>query len=136
MSTSSPDWPITNTEHGMLVAFGEFLEQHGLLDHMRQVPVAQKTHDFAPQAKLLEFLAGIMSGIEHLQDLNHGRRPLANDPIVAHAWRLDGFAHSATVGRTLKACDAQTVAAVEAAINAFSRPFIETIVQAHVPSKS
>jgi hypothetical protein len=22
VSTSSPDWPITNTEHGMLVAFG------------------------------------------------------------------------------------------------------------------
>ena len=136
MSTSSPDRPITNTEHGMPVAFGEFLQQQGLLDRLRQVPIAQRAHDFVPQAKLIEFPVGIIGGIKHLQDLNHGPRPLANDPIVAHAWRLDGFAHSATVGRTLKACDAQTVAAVEAAINAFSRPFIETIVQAHVPSKS
>lgn len=128
MSTPSPDWPITNTEHGMLVAFGEFLHQHGLLDRLQQVPVAQKTHDFAPQAKLIEFLAGIMSGIEHLQDLNHGPRPLAPDAVVARAWGLDRFAHHTTVGRTLTACDAQTVTAAEAAINAFSRPFIETTV--------
>ena len=128
MSTSSSDWPITNTEHGMLVAFGEFLQQHGLLDQLRQVPIAQKTHDFAPQTKLIEFLAGIMSGIEHLQDLNHGPRPLVPDAVVARAWGLDRFAHYTTVGRTLAACDAATVTAVEAAIAAFSRPFIETTV--------
>ncbi|HEY4689576.1 MAG TPA: hypothetical protein VIK33_09705 [Anaerolineae bacterium] len=129
MSTSSPDWPITNTEHGMLVAFGEFLQQHGLLDRLRHGPITQKTHDFAPQAKLIEFLAGIMSGIEHLQDLNHGPRPLAPDAVVARAWGLGHFAHYTTVGRTLAACDAATVSAVEAAIAAFSRPFIETTVQ-------
>jgi hypothetical protein len=129
VSTSSPDWPITNTEHGMLVAFGEFLQQHGLLDRLRQVPIPQKTHDFAPQAKLIEFLAGIMSGIEHLQDLTYGPRPLAPDTAVARAWGLEGFAHYTTVGRTLTACDDQTVTAVEAVITAFSRPFVETSVQ-------
>jgi hypothetical protein len=50
---------MTNTEHGMLVAFGEFLQQHGLLERLRQIPVPQKTHDFDPQDKLIEFLAGI-----------------------------------------------------------------------------
>jgi len=113
----------------MLVAFGEFLQQHGLLDRLRRVPIAQKTHDFAPQAKLIEFLAGIMSGIEHLQDLNHGPRPLASDAVVARAWGLDRFAHYTTVGRTLAAGDPATVSAVEAALAAFSRPFIETTVQ-------
>lgn len=132
MSTSSPDWPITNTDHGMLVAFGEFLHQHGLLEQLRQVPITQKTHDFAPQAKLLEFLAGIMSGIEYLQDLNHGPRPLVPDALVARAWGVERFAHFTTVGRTLAACDDQTVTAVEAAITAFSRPFIETSVHAQV----
>lgn len=132
MSTSSPDWPITNTDHGMLVAFGEFLHQHGLLDRLRQVPIAQKTHDFAPQAKLIEFLAGIMSGIEHLQDLNYGPRPLMPDTVVARAWGVERFAHFTSVGRTLAACDDQTVTAVEAAITAFSRPFIETSVHQRV----
>jgi hypothetical protein len=128
VSESVSAWPITNTEHGMLVAFGAFLEQHGLLDRLRQVPIAQKTRDFAPQAKLIELLAGIMSGIEYLQDLNDGPRPLAQDATVARAWGLDGFAHYASVSRTLHACDAQTVVQVEAAISAFSQPFINTTV--------
>ena len=43
----------------MLVAFGEFLQQEGLLDQLRRVPIAQKTRGLAPQAKLIEWLAGI-----------------------------------------------------------------------------
>ncbi|MEP7357565.1 MAG: hypothetical protein ABI847_10030 [Anaerolineales bacterium] len=43
----------------MLVAFGEFLQQHGLLEQLQQVPLIQKTRTFAPLAKLIEFLAGI-----------------------------------------------------------------------------
>jgi hypothetical protein len=128
VSTLSSDWPITNTEHGMLVAFGEFVQQRGLLERLRQVPVPQKTHGFRPQDKLIEFLAGIMSGIEHLQDLNYGPRPLVRDTLVAQAWGVEQFAHFTTVGRTLAACDDQTVSAAEAAIAAFSRPFIETTV--------
>jgi hypothetical protein len=112
----------------MLIAFGEFLQQHGLLERLRQVPVRQKTHDFNPQDKLIEFLAGIMSGIEHLQDLNYGPRPLASDATVGPAWGVEHFAHFTTVGRTLAACDEQTVTATEAAISAFSRPFLQTTV--------
>lgn len=130
MSTLLPDWPITNTEHGMLVAFGAFLTEHGLLDQLRQVPIAQKTRKWTPQAKLIEFAAGIMSGIEHLQDINHGPHPLAPDTVVARAWGLEGFAHYSNVSRTLHACDDRTVAAVEQAIMAFSQPFIDQAVHA------
>ena len=59
VSNLSPAWPTSNTEHGMLVAFGEFLQQHGLLDRLRLVPIGQKTRMFAPHAKLIEFWAGI-----------------------------------------------------------------------------
>ncbi len=112
----------------MLVAFGEFLQQHGFLDRLRRVPVPQKTHAFSPQDKLIELLVGIMSGIEHLQDLHRGPRPLTRDAVVAQAWGIEQFAHFTTVGRTLTVCDDQTVAATEAAINAFSRPFVESAV--------
>ena len=125
MSTLPSEWLVTNTEHGMLVAFGEFVRQHGLLDRLRQVPLPQKTHSFNPQDKLIELLAGIMSGIEHLQDLNLGPRPLVPDTTVAQAWGLRRFAHFTTVGRTLAACDDQTVAAMETALTAFNHPFIE-----------
>jgi hypothetical protein len=129
VSNLSPVWPTSNTEHGMLVAFGEFLQQHGLLERLRQVPIGQKTRAFAPQAKLIEFLAGIMSGIEYLQDLNAGPHPLVHDRCVAQAWGLERFAHYSSVSRTLAVGDDQTVAAAEAAITAFSRPFVETTVQ-------
>jgi hypothetical protein len=128
VSNLSPAWPTSNTEHGMLVAFGEFLQQHGLLERLRQVPIGQKMRAFAPQAKLIEFLAGIMSGIEYLQDLNAGPHPLVRDGCVAHAWGLERFAHYSSVSRTLAVGDDQTLAAVEAAITAFSHPFIETTV--------
>jgi hypothetical protein len=41
--TTLSDWPLSNTDHGLLVAFGEFLQQHGLIENLMQVPVAQKT---------------------------------------------------------------------------------------------
>jgi hypothetical protein len=128
VTTTFSDWPVANTKHGVLVAFGEFLQQHGLIEQLMQVPVKQKTRTFAPQTKLVELLAGIMSGMEHLADLNDGPNPVAKDSIVARAWGQPGFAHYSTVSRTLDACDAQTVAAVEHAINVFSRPFIDDLV--------
>lgn len=116
----------------MLVALGEFLRQRGLLEQLRQIPIPQKTHTFTPQAKVLEFLIGIMSGIEYLQDLNYGPQPLVPDQVVAQAWGLKGFAHFTTVGRTLEVCDAKTVQAVETAIDVFSRPYIDAAVHAEI----
>ena len=121
MSNLPSAWPTSNTEQGMLVAFGEFVQQHGLLERLQQVPIDQKTRAFALQDKLIEFLAGIMSGVEHLEDLNAGPHPRARDRCVAQAWGLERFAHYSSVSRTLAAGDDQTVAAVEAAITAFSR---------------
>ena len=128
LMTAYSDWPVANTAHGMLVAFGEFLSQHGLIERMMQVPIGQKTRTFRPQTKLVEFLAGIMSGIEHLQDLNDGARPLAKYEVVARAWGQAAFAHYSGVSRTLDSCDEQTVCAVEKAIDEFSQPFIATVV--------
>ena len=108
----------------MLVAFWEFLQQHGLLERQRQVPVPQKTHTFSSQDKPIESLVGIMTGIEHLQDLHRGPRPLTKDAVVAAAWGVARFAHFTTVGCTLAACDERTIAATEAAISAFSHTFV------------
>ena len=78
----------------------------------RQVPVPQTAHDFDPQDKLIEFLAGItphlrfgagVSSIEHLQDLNSGLRPLAKDAAVALGLGLERLAHFTTAGRRLAA---------------------------------
>lgn len=128
MATVSWDWSQGNTSHGMLVAFGEFLDQYGLIDEMMKVPIRQKRRTFAPQVKLVEFLAGILSGMEHLRDLNDGVQPVAKDEVVVCAWGQAGFAHYSGVSRTLAACDEATVAAVETVITAFSQPFIASRV--------
>jgi hypothetical protein len=128
MNSSTSDWPMANTQHGMLVAFGEFLKQHGVMDRLMGVTIQQKTRRFAPQTKLVEFLAGIMRGMEYLQDLNEGPHPLVHDTVVARAWGQPGFAHYSTVSRTLDTCDEQTVRDVERVIAEFSRPFIATAV--------
>lgn len=124
--TTFSDWPFSNTDHGLLVAFGEFLQQHGLIQQLMQVPISQKTIRFAPQTKMTEFLAGILSGIEYLSDLNDGPHPLARDTVVAHAWGQKSFAHYSSVSRTLDCCDDETVSATQQAIEAFSQPFIRT----------
>lgn len=124
MTPTTLDWPIANTQHGMLVAFGEFVQQHGLIEHLMQVPIPQKTRRFTPQTKLVELLASILSGLEHLEGLNDGPHPLAKDAVVAQAWGQDGFVHYSGVSRTSNVCDAQTVRAVEQAITEFSRPFL------------
>ena len=128
MTTATSDWSQANTSHGMLVAFGEFLNQYRLIGKMMQVPVDQKTRKFSPQTKLVEFLTGILSGMEHLRDLNDGAQPVAKDGVVARAWGQAGFAHYSGVSRTLEACDEATVAAVEEVVDEFSQPFIAMAV--------
>lgn len=76
----------SDTEHGLLIAFGQFAQQHGLVSRLMQVPIDQKTRTFTPQTKLLELLVGTLAGIEYLRDLNDGPHPIAKDPLVAEAW--------------------------------------------------
>jgi hypothetical protein len=96
-----------------------------LLERLMTVPVPAKTFVHKPQAKLVEFLVGILSGIEYLQDLDLSARPLTKDRAVAEAWGEAGFAHYSGVSRTLDAANEETLSAVESALRAFSQPFID-----------
>ena len=53
--SSTSDWLTANTQHGMLVAFGEFLKQHGVIDRLMTAALVQDTHfgmalQFAPES--------------------------------------------------------------------------------------
>jgi len=113
------------TQHALLVAWGEFAQQIGLIDTLKQVAIPQKAVVHTPQAKLLTFLIGILSGIEHLKDLNEGAHPLAHDWPARRAWGLVALAHYTGVSRTLSACDEETVATVRQGLQAVSQPFID-----------
>ncbi len=98
----------SDTDHGLLIAFGQFAQPHGLVSRLMQVPMDQKTRTFTPPTKLLELLVGTLAGIEYLRDLNDGPHPMAKDPLVAAAWGQAAWAHYSSVSRTLDACDAST----------------------------
>src|SRR5262249_32469920 len=94
----------------------------GLLE---TVPIPQKTREHRPQTKLLQFLVGILAGLDYLQDFNLGPRPLVADRAVICSWGQAAFAHYSSVSRTLAAADATTVQALVTVLQQVSRPFLE-----------
>ena len=76
------------TQHALMVAWGEFAGEIGLIEKLNQVSIPQKSVVHTPQAKVLTFLMGVVSGITHLKDLNEGPHPLAHDWPAIRAWRL------------------------------------------------
>jgi hypothetical protein len=113
------------TDHALLVLLGKFAQHRGLLRLLSAVPIVQKTRDHRPQTKLIQFLVGILAGLDDLQDFNLGPRPLVADRAVIASWGQAAFAHYSGVSRTLAAADATTVQAVVAALQQVSRPFLE-----------
>lgn len=113
------------TQHALMVAWGEFAQEIGLINKFKQMAIPQKEMVHTPQAKLLTFLMGILTGIEHLKDLNEGAHPLAHDWPAIRAWGLVALAHYTGVSRTLSACDQETVTAVSQMLHRVSQPFID-----------
>jgi len=123
--TNSDTSPAMLTSHAMLIPWGAFAMQIGLVAALEQVPIAQRRRDHRPQTKLIEFLVSILSGCAYLQDISRGSHPLDHDRAVAQAWGQDSWADYSGVSRTLQACDEGTIRAVREALATTSQPFIE-----------
>ena len=117
------------TQHALMVAWGEFAHDIGLIQKLSQVPIPQKSVVHIPQGKVLTFFMGILTGITHLKDLNEGPHPLAHDWLAIRAWGLVSLAHYSGVSRTLAACDEETVEAITQVLHQVSQPFIEQEVR-------
>jgi len=117
------------TQHALMVAWGEFAHQIGLIEKLSQVPIPQKSVVHTPQAKALAFLMGILTGMTHLKDLNEGPHPLAHDWVAIRAWGLAALPHYTGISRTLAACDEETVAAITQVLHEISQPFIDQEVR-------
>jgi hypothetical protein len=117
------------TDHAWLVVLGHLAQVLGLVAGLEGVPLGQrKGAKHTPQSKVIEFLVGILGGIDYLQDLNLGARPIVSDPTIAQAWAQESFAHYSGVSRTLEAADEETLAAVGEVLRTVSRPFIQVAV--------
>jgi hypothetical protein len=117
------------TDHAWLVVLGYFAQALELVAGLEAVPVEQRQGpDCGPQTKLVEFLVGVLGGIEYLQDLNQSENPIAKDETVVEAWAQAIFVHYSSVSRTLDAADEKTLAAALEVLQAVSRPFIDAAV--------
>ena len=114
-----------DTEHALLVVWGLFAQQMGLLKGLEEVPINMGTGVYTPQTKLIEFFMAVLAGVDSLRELNEGERPLAEDVSLAVAWLREGLAHYSGVSRTLKAADAQTVEATLKVLDTVSQPFVQ-----------
>ena len=117
------------TDHAWLVVMGYLAQALGLITKLAGVPIPQrKGPKCGPQTKIIEFLVGILGGIEYLQDLNLADNPIVKDPTIAEAWAQEIFVHYSGVSRTLDASDEETLAAIIEVLQEISRPFIEKAV--------
>ena len=60
MSTNNPSPILTN--HAMLVAWGIYARQIGLVEAIEAVRLHQKKREHRPQTKVIEFLVAILAG--------------------------------------------------------------------------
>lgn len=123
-TASSASAPLL-TDHALLVLLGKFAQHLGLVRLLEAVPLPQKTRDHRPQTKLIQFLVGILAGLDEEQDFNRGPQPLVADRAVSASWGQASFAHYSGVSRTLAAADATTLHSVVAALQQVSCPFLE-----------
>lgn len=124
------------TDHAWLVVLGHFAQALGLTAKLAEVPLSQRQGDNGPPpAKLIEFLVGILGGIEYLQDLNRGPQPIATDPTIVQAWAQTAFSHYSQVSRTLQVADEATLAGVIDALRQVSAPFIQAAIRESLKQK-
>ena len=66
--------PMTKpTQHALLVAWGEFARQLGLIQGLDALRLHQKRYQHSPQTKVIEFLVATLAGLEHLKGLKYLR---------------------------------------------------------------
>lgn len=112
------------TQHAMLVIWGLYARQIGLVAAMETVKLKQKKRTHQPQTKVLEFLVAILAGLPHLEDISRSAHPLDQDQVMANAWGQPGWADYSGVSRTLQGLTAQEVEAIVAVLERIGQPFL------------
>jgi hypothetical protein len=113
------------TQHALLIPWGQFAQEIGLISGIEAVKLSQKVYEHSPQTKVLEFLVAILSGAKYLQDVSLAAHPLDKDIAVAQAWGQQGWADYTGVSRTLKKLTWAEVNALVEVLERVSQPMIE-----------
>lgn len=120
---------VQETNHAMLVVWGQYAHCLGIPQAFAQVPMSQKTVEHSPQAKVLEFLVAQLGGLEYLKDISLSATPLDQDTAVAQAWGQAGWADHSGVSRTMSVLTAEEAAKYAAILDKATQPLIDAEVQ-------
>ncbi len=103
----------TNTKFAPLVALFVHYRQTELLKCLETVEIAIKTRDFTPVSKVEQVLLSILSGCQHLSEVNTRIVP---EIAFAHNWGLSRFADQSTLSRTLDALSQTNLNQLQSAV--------------------
>jgi len=118
--------PEQETQHALLVVWGKFAQEIGLIAGIEAVKIGQKNYEHPPQAKVLELFVGILAGAKHLQDISLAAHPLDKDLAVAQAWGQSSWADYSGVSRTMGKLSWEEARVLVAALERVGKPFIES----------
>jgi hypothetical protein len=125
----SEDKTIQETNHAMLVVWGQYAHCLGIPQEFAQVPMSQKTVEHSPQSKVLEFLVAQLAGLEYLKDISLSANPLDQDEATAKAWGQAGWADHSGVSRTLSALTEEEAAQFSAIVDKATQALVDGEVQ-------
>jgi len=115
-----------DTQHALMIAWGHFAREIGLISGIEAVKLNQKVYEHTPQAKVIEFFVAILSGAKHLQDISLAAHPLDKDLAVAEAWEQARWADYSGVSRTLKRLSWAEAKSLMSVLEHVSQPFLES----------
>jgi hypothetical protein len=130
----TPDQTLVETEHGLLVAYGRFAQQTGLIDAFERLPYKMKTVEHGPEDKAAELLAHILAGGMHMNELAKNAHPLVRDQAVAKAWGQDSFASASGVSGLLRSVSQDTVDTLKTNLRSVLDPYRRRILRDLTPT--
>ena len=128
------DQTLVETEHGVLVAYGRFAQQTGLIDALGRLPYKMKTVEHSPEDKAAELLAHILAGGMHVSELARSAHPLISDQAVAEAWGQDAFASASGVSGLLRRVSEDTVLSLKTSLRSVLEPYRRRVLRDLSPS--
>jgi hypothetical protein len=132
MSVAEPS-PVL-TDHALLVPFGRFAHQIGLIQALDRLPIKMKTIDHSPGDKVAELLVHILAGGMHVKELETSPHPMIRDEAVAHAWGQAAFASASGVNALLRTVSGDQVTALKQELHAVLAPYRHRLLRDLVPS--
>lgn len=117
------------TDHAMLVVWGQLAHCMGIPQAFAEVPMSQKTVIHTPQSKVLEFLVAILAGLPHAKDISKAPQPLDQDQAVARAWGEASWADCSGLSRTLHTLTEDQERQYAVILDQATQPWIDQEVQ-------